>query len=66
MEQNTRFRADFYYAIALFLSDRLRKTTGQLGYGDQEDVDLIDSNVLEGVAQAGSRFGQIIKKFAEA
>ena len=31
MEVDTRFAAHFYYAIGLFLSDRLRKTTGRLG-----------------------------------
>ena len=65
MDQNVRFQANFYYALALFLSDRLRKTTNQLGYGDQEDIDVIDTNVLEEVAQAGSRFSQIVRKFAE-
>jgi CRP/FNR family transcriptional regulator, cyclic AMP receptor protein len=43
----------------------LRKTTDQLGYGNPEEEDLIDTNVLDGVAQAGSRFGQILNRFAE-
>lgn len=30
------FKANLYYALALFLSDRLRKTTYQLGYGISE------------------------------
>lgn len=62
---NNEFKSNFYYALALFLSNRLRKTTDQLGYGNPEEEDLIDTNVLDGVAQAGSRFGQILHKFAE-
>lgn len=65
MDNNMEFRANFYYAIALFLSNRLRKTTSQLGYGDPSEVDAIDENVLNGVSQAGARFGQILQKFSE-
>ena len=59
------FRSNFYYSLALFLSNRLRKTTNQLGYESPEDEDLIDTNVLDGVAQAGARFSQILHKFSE-
>lgn len=59
------FRANFYFALALFLSNRLRKTTDQLGYGLPEEEDLIDTKILDGVAQAGSRFGQFLHKFSE-
>lgn len=62
---NMEFRSNFYYALALFLSNRLRKTTDQLGYGNPEEEDMIDTNVLDGVAKAGSRFGQILNRFAE-
>ncbi len=62
---NTEFRANFYYALALFLSNRLRKTTDQLGFGNPEEEDLVDANVLDGVAQAGSRFVKILHKFSE-
>lgn len=65
LSTNMEFKSNFYYALALFLSNRLRKTTDQLGYGNPEEEDLIDTNVLDGVAQAGSRFGQILHKFAE-
>jgi CRP-like cAMP-binding protein len=65
LANNLEFRANFYYAISLFLSNRLRKTTSQLGYGSPEEADLIDENVLDGVSQAGSRFGQILQKFSE-
>ncbi|KQM32206.1 cyclic nucleotide-binding domain-containing protein [Chryseobacterium sp. Leaf201] len=65
MNENPSFRANFYYAIALFLSNRLRNTTDQLGYGKPEEEDLIDTNILDGVSQAGSRFGQILHRFSE-
>jgi CRP/FNR family transcriptional regulator, cyclic AMP receptor protein len=65
LSTNMEFRSNFYYALALFLSNRLRKTTDQLGYGNPEEEDMIDANVLDGVAQAGSRFGQILNRFAE-
>lgn len=63
---NPDFKANFYYALALFLSNRLRKTTDQLGYGTPEEEDLIDTKILDGVAQAGSRFGQILHRFSQA
>ena len=65
LANNLEFKANFYYAISLFLSNRLRKTTSQLGYGNPDEADSIDENVLDGVSQAGSRFGQILQKFSE-
>ena len=66
MEVDTRFAARFFYSVALFLSDRLRKTTGRLGYGvPQDKVDEININVLSNIGQAGSRFSRMLNKFAE-
>lgn len=66
LDRDTEFAARFYYSIALFMSDRLRKTTGRLGYGAvEEEMDELDPNVLSKVAQAGARFGQILHKFSE-
>jgi len=65
LNNNLEFKANFYYAISLFLSNRLRQTTTQLGYGSSDEVDVLDENVLDGVSQAGSRFGQILQKFSE-
>ncbi|MEW7281268.1 cyclic nucleotide-binding domain-containing protein [Aquimarina sp. 2201CG1-2-11] len=65
LASDVEFRSNFYYSLALFLSSRLRKTTNQLGYESPEDEDLIDTNVLDGVAQAGARFSQILHKFSE-
>ncbi|AEE48578.1 cyclic nucleotide-binding domain-containing protein [Haliscomenobacter hydrossis] len=67
MEVNTRFAARFYYSIALFLSDRLRKTTSRLGYGaPEDDIDELNSNILLQVGHAGSRFHRLLNKFAES
>jgi CRP-like cAMP-binding protein len=65
MARSPEFKSNFYYALALFLSNRLRSTTDQLGYGSPEEEDLIDDNVLDSVSQAGSRFGQILHRFSE-
>jgi len=65
LANNLEFKANFYYSISLFLSNRLRKTTSQLGYGSPDEADAIDENVLDGISQAGSRFGQILQKFSE-
>jgi len=66
LQTNTEFKANFYHALALFLSNRLRKTTDQLAHGNPEDEDLVETNVLDGVAQAGSRFVKIMHRFSEA
>lgn len=65
LSSNPDFKANFYYSLALFLSNRLRKTTDQLGYGITEEEDLIDTKVLDVVSQAGARFGQILNRFSE-
>lgn len=66
LEADPEFASRFYYSIALFLSDRLRKTIGRMGYGTPEDeIDEIDTHVLNHVAQAGARFGLILNKFSE-
>ena len=65
LDTDVQFRSNFYYSLALFLSNRLRKTTNKLGYESPEEEDVIDTNVLDGVAQAGARFSQILNKFSE-
>ncbi len=62
---DTEFKANFYYAIALFLSNRLRRTTEQLGFDSPEETDMVDEKILDGIAQAGERFNEILKKFSE-
>ena len=65
LDTDVEFRSNFYYSLALFLSNRLRKTTNKLGYESPEEEDMIDTNVLDSVAQAGARFSQILNKFSE-
>lgn len=63
LAQDAGFAARFYRALAVFLSDRLRSTTGLLGYGCGAELDEaatyadeIDSDTLDNVALAGARF----------
>ncbi|RZS99449.1 cyclic nucleotide-binding domain-containing protein [Aquimarina brevivitae] len=65
LDTDLEFRSNFYYSLALFLSNRLRKTTNKLGFESPDEEDMIDTNVLDGVAQAGARFSQILNKFSE-
>ncbi|MEM9822294.1 MAG: cyclic nucleotide-binding domain-containing protein [Bacteroidota bacterium] len=66
LDRDPDFASRFYYSITLFLSERLRKTIGRLGYGlPEDDLDEIDTKVLNKVAQAGARFSMILNKFSE-
>ena len=63
LTEDAPFAARFYRALAVFLSDRLRNTVGQLGYGKDTRLDAdamysdeIDSDMLETVSLAGARF----------
>jgi CRP-like cAMP-binding protein len=70
LKQDTGFAARFYRALAMFLSDRLRTTTGLLThYGKHElspeekaEFDELDSNVLDNISMAGSRFDRMLKR----
>ena len=57
------FAARFYHAVAVFLSNRLRDTVADLGYGkavrldeDVEDSAEIPMDILDNVNIAGIRF----------
>jgi len=71
LERDALFAAHFYRAIAVFLSDRLRNTVGQLGYGETSrinqasDQDELDMTVLDNVHLAGARFERILKRLQE-
>lgn len=69
LQQDQGFAAHFYRAIATFLSDRLRATVGQLGYGqptalDDELIaaDELDDNVLDNIHLAGDRFERMLQR----
>jgi len=62
LADNPAFAARFYKALAVFLSDRLRKTmAGATGKGtDAQSEDELDEAVLDGVSIAGVRFRQFL------
>lgn len=63
---DSSFASRLYQSIALFLSNRLRTTTGRLGYGViEDDPDEMDINILRDVSQAGARFTRMVNKFSE-
>lgn len=70
LEEDVGFAARFYRAIAMFLSERLRNTIvnfgyGQAGAGDDgaalAEPDEIDSEILDNVHLAGARFERILQ-----
>ncbi len=62
LQQDVGFAARFYQALAVFLADRLRTTTGRLGgtdlrlAEDVEDVDELASHLMANISMAGLRF----------
>ncbi|MFI4981925.1 MAG: cyclic nucleotide-binding protein, partial [Nevskiales bacterium] len=68
---DSEFAARFYRALAVFLADRLRATTRQLGYGKGADLeqegrleDELDSAILDTVSDAGERFRRLLRALA--
>lgn len=62
------FAARFYRSLAVFLSDRLRTTVSQLGYGtgvERERDDEVDPETLDHVSLAGARFDWLHKRLKE-
>jgi CRP/FNR family transcriptional regulator, cyclic AMP receptor protein len=73
LEQDTAFAARFYRSLAVFLADRLRSTTGRLGYGQSEPLsedteyeDELDPALLDTVSLAGARFGMMLRRLRGA
>ena len=65
------FAARFYRALAIYLSTTVRERHRALGYvtgeadgeeEEEEDVDELDANVLDGVYLAGERFDRMVKR----
>jgi CRP/FNR family transcriptional regulator, cyclic AMP receptor protein len=68
LERDSAFAAKFYRALGVFLADRLRRSTGRLGYDssqllrpDKADDDEIDPDLLESVAIAAKRFELLLE-----
>ena len=70
LDQDFAFGSRFYFALAVFLSDRLRATEGKLYRGDDSvqagedayDEDELDPNVLDTVHLAGARFKHMLDR----
>jgi CRP-like cAMP-binding protein len=62
------FAARFYRSLAVFLSDRLRSTVSQLGYGtgvERQRDDEVDPDTLDSVSLAGARFDWLQRRLKE-
>jgi CRP/FNR family cyclic AMP-dependent transcriptional regulator len=74
LKKDLGFGARFYRALAIFLANRMRSTMQTLGYGKppeqwkpqelDDDADLLDDEVLDGVYNAGMRFERLLKMLA--
>lgn len=67
LTSDVAFAARFYRSLAVFLSDRLRTTSGRLGYGGQapeltETDDEMDPATLDTLSLAGARFDWLQRK----
>lgn len=75
LKKDQGFAARLYRALAIFLANRMRSTMNTLGYGkpaesiadspQEDDSDLLDDEVLDGVYNAGLRFERLLKKLAQ-
>lgn len=71
LRADTGFGARFYRALAIFLSDRLRKTQTRPKMGDDGNLaqdtaleDEIDVTVLDSVSKAGENFNRLLRMLA--
>lgn len=66
LDEDPLFAARFYKAIAAFLADRMRVTTGRLGYGarsrDEFAADQLNDQMMDGIALAASRFDKLLRR----
>ena len=62
------FAARFYFALCIFLADRMRNTTMRLGYGeaivDPNAKDELNETLLDTFHVAGARFDRMLKRLA--
>jgi CRP/FNR family transcriptional regulator, cyclic AMP receptor protein len=65
--QDVAFAARFYHSLAVFLSDRLRSTVSQLGYGrvERDHDDEVDPETLDNMSIAGARFDWLQRRLKE-
>ncbi len=73
LSRDFRFSAHFYRALAVFLAERLRKTTSILGYGDarrhqnnSHEQDEPTDDLMDSTSLAVVRFDGLFKKLQGA
>jgi CRP/FNR family cyclic AMP-dependent transcriptional regulator len=66
MDRDPKFAANFYRGIATYLADRLRVTTGRLGFGsadqDRDQKDELDDDLMDTLSLAALRFDRMLKR----
>lgn len=68
LASDPRFAVNFYRALAIFLSDRLRATTARLGYGRPEQDAVPESaaelgdDLMETVSLGTQRFDNLLRR----
>jgi CRP-like cAMP-binding protein len=65
---DAEFASHFYFALCIFLADRMRNTTMRMGYGaalpDPNAKDELNENLLDTIHVAGARFDRMLKRLA--
>lgn len=68
LQTDLPFAARFYHAVALFLVDRLRITSGRLGYGNpqQDDgaLDELDDSLMDNASMGALRFDGLLQQLS--
>ena len=62
------FASHFYFALCIFLADRMRNTTLRMGYGealpDIHAENELNENLLDTIHAAGARFDRMLKRLS--
>ena len=68
LRSDPMFAARFYFALCIFLADRMRNTTMRLGYGeataDPNAKDELNETLLDTFHVAGARFDRLLRRLA--
>ncbi len=66
--EDSLFAARFYFALCIFLADRMRNTTMRMGYGqadlDPNAKDELNENLLYTFHVAGARFDRLLRRLS--
>lgn len=60
LADDVAFASRFYRALSVFLADRLRATTSQIGGKSKAESDEIDLETLDNLSLAGARFDWLL------